>query len=194
MKPLTLLEWKLVRWMAQQPEVHSLGVSGQRVALNAQREPTADARRAARSLIAKRPAWFAVNTTFWVYRLNEVGQQAFAAEPRPAWHPPAPPALTAGDWEVLGELRVAVDNLQQFGEGWARTMDCGGSDGSGHSAQLVKLVRHGYAESRQVGGAIVQSGAHAVPEPQVFQRPKGSRQWRITPAGRAALAQQFAAR
>lgn len=52
--------------------------------------------------------------------------------------------LTERETEVLNELRS-----WNYGERWARPMDVGGSNGSHHSATLAKLVRLGYAESKQ---------------------------------------------
>lgn len=54
--------------------------------------------------------------------------------------------LNERDQEVLNDLRAWL-----YGNRWARPMDLGGGSGSHHSATLAKLVRLGYAESKQRG-------------------------------------------
>jgi hypothetical protein len=71
-------------------------------------------------------------------------------------------------FEVLNELRACADH----GIEWARPLDCGGSNGSDHSYHLSKLAKAGLAESR-----ARNSWAHS----------RGSKEYRITEAGRRAL-------
>lgn len=58
--------------------------------------------------------------------------------------------LTDRDIETLGELEAANRNLKQVGYrgGWAKPLDCGGSNGSHHGATLVKLTKAGFAEKK----------------------------------------------
>ncbi|OKH83344.1 hypothetical protein EB73_07220 [Mycobacterium sp. SWH-M3] len=65
-----------------------------------------------------------------------------------------------------------IDMLRQFGSElrWLRPLDLGGRDGSNHSAVLAQLQRRGLVESK------VRS--HGT---------RGSKLYRITPAGRHAL-------
>ena len=54
------------------------------------------------------------------------------------------------DLETLGDLNAANRNLTEVGyrDGWAKPMDCGGSNGSHHSATLAKLARAGLADRK----------------------------------------------
>lgn len=80
---------------------------------------------------------------------------------------------TERDLEVLDELRAATDNYLSLGEdGWVQPIDCGGTNSSDHSYRLSKLAKMGLAEQRRRGGWS-----------------RGSRSYRITDAGRAALSQ-----
>lgn len=59
--------------------------------------------------------------------------------------------LTDRDMETLGELEAANRShakLDNYLGGYARVMDCGGSNGSHHGATLNKLCQRGYAERR----------------------------------------------
>lgn len=76
--------------------------------------------------------------------------------------------LIERDAEVLNELRGCMD----MGLPWARPMDCGGSNGSDHSYRLNKLAKMGLAETEQRSAWAVS---------------RGSKKYRITDAGRAAL-------
>lgn len=66
-----------------------------------------------------------------------------------------------------------MEVIQQFGTEtrWLRPLDLGGRDGSNHSAVLAQLVRRGLVESK-----VRSSGV------------RGSRLYRITPAGAGLLA------
>jgi hypothetical protein len=58
--------------------------------------------------------------------------------------------LTDRDYEVLGELEFATRNHTEVGfrDGWAKPMDCGGTNGSHHGATLVKLAKAGLADKQ----------------------------------------------
>jgi hypothetical protein len=58
--------------------------------------------------------------------------------------------LTDRDLETLGELEAANRNLTEysFRGGWARPMDCGGSNGSHHGATLAKLWRRNLVDRK----------------------------------------------
>ena len=81
--------------------------------------------------------------------------------------------LTERDLEILRELDAANRNHARYGfmGGWARPLDCGGSNGSDHSYRLAKLVKLGLAESRQRSGFMS----------------RGSKVYRVTEAGLTLL-------
>lgn len=82
-----------------------------------------------------------------------------------------PRELTERDREVLVDLDVACRNYQhEIGQDWVQPLDCGGSNGSDHSYRLSKLAKMGLAEQKRRGGWS-----------------RGSKKYRITPAGRATL-------
>lgn len=58
--------------------------------------------------------------------------------------------LSDRDIETLRELEAANRNHMQIGfrDGWAKPLDCGGTNGSHHSATLAKLVRAKLAERK----------------------------------------------
>jgi hypothetical protein len=58
--------------------------------------------------------------------------------------------LTKRDYETLADLDAANRNLTDVGhrKGWAKPMDCGGSNGSHHSATLARLAERGLAVRR----------------------------------------------
>ena len=90
--------------------------------------------------------------------------------------------LTERDIDTLKGLDAACQNYATvYGpcEDWVRTMDAGGTNGSHHSATLQKLWRYGLAE-RQKNGTVLAVGRKS--------RIKGSDRYRITAAGRAAIA------
>lgn len=74
--------------------------------------------------------------------------------------------LMSRDVEVLEDLDSACTAMD-----WARPLDCGGFNSSDHSYRLSKLERMGYAESRQRRAWMT----------------RGSKEYRITSSGRAAL-------
>jgi hypothetical protein len=58
--------------------------------------------------------------------------------------------LTERDLDTLGELEAANRSFeqQQHRGGWAKPMDCGGSNGSHHSATLAKLFKAKLADRK----------------------------------------------
>lgn len=106
-----------------------------------------------------------------------VAVAAAAIKARP--HQPRPPSqvrrttvAAERDLEVLGELDAALRNFAGIGqpERYATPLDCGGTNGSDHSYRLNKLARLGLVEVQRRGG-------HS----------RGSKWYRLTDAGRAAL-------
>jgi len=88
--------------------------------------------------------------------------------------------LAERDFEVLIDLQNACDQflkLEAMG-GWVRPLDCGGYNGSDHSYRLAKLARLGLAEQRQ--RSSWGTGA------------RGSKRYRITPAGQTYIIEQNA--
>lgn len=81
--------------------------------------------------------------------------------------------LNERDMGVLAELEAACRNHAKYGylDGWARPLDCGGSNGSDHSYRLSKLAKVGAAEAKQ---RMPWAG-------------RGSKVYRITDAGLALL-------
>lgn len=94
--------------------------------------------------------------------------------------------LTERDLEVLSDLEAANRQLKPFGSEWATPLHCGGSNGSDHSYRLSKLARLGFAQSKQRGGADPEDGTNG----KRILASRGSKCYRITDAGRAALAEQ----
>ena len=80
--------------------------------------------------------------------------------------------LTKRDLETLGDLEAANRNLTDVGHrgGWAKPMDCCGSNGSHHGATLAKLAKRGLASRKGYNPGI---------------RPVWT--YKITPAGIAVL-------
>jgi len=78
--------------------------------------------------------------------------------------------LLARDREVLNELCACHDS--RYPMEWARPLDCGGSNGSDHSYRLSKMAKAGLVEARQRSAFGT----------------RGAKVYRITDAGRAALA------
>lgn len=93
-----------------------------------------------------------------------------------------PQPLTERDIETLDALRGASDDAIKHDTramrriGWVQPLDCGGGNGSHHSATLTKLAKRGLAERHKFGGP----------------RDKGSCRYRITKAGRTFLAEHYA--
>jgi hypothetical protein len=80
--------------------------------------------------------------------------------------------LTDRDVETLRDLEAACRNyLDVTGQEFVQPMDCGGWNGSHHSATLAKLAKRNLVERKQRGGWS-----------------RGSWKYRITQAGREAIA------
>lgn len=93
--------------------------------------------------------------------------------------------LTARDIEILAELEAANRSLAKFGgRTWATPLDCGGYNGSDHSYRLTKLSGMGLAQSKQRHGEVPPDGENG----KKRWRGRGSKEYRITEAGRLALA------
>lgn len=178
---LTLIEWKLLQWMAKPRENGCFECFSYRNGkVSFHRDFTAPAKRAALKLL--KAGWVTADE-FKSYRLNEAGKHAASTIPRPEWAPPKPPVLRDEDYYVLWSLERSLED-----ERWRTPLDCGGTNGSHHSASLVKLVQHGFAECRQRGiHSSIVCGPKITPEPRLAARGKGSREFRITPAGMNAL-------
>lgn len=201
-KSLSLLAWKLLQALAKPygNPPHTLpssypamirGRDGKFLYLSSRHDRlNAPANKAAHELLAR--DWL-VADEFQNHRLNEAGLNAAQTLPRPAWTPPAPPAMSDEAWEVLGELKYT--NLDaSYKQPWARPLDIGGGSGSNHSALLLMLVRHGFAESKQRGSDKIETEANVIPEPILGQRAKGSKLYRVTQKGVDALAERRLAR
>ena len=188
-KKLTLIEWKMLKYLLTPfragggPALPSFKIGPRDVYLHPGDNVTADAKAALRSIALR--GW--TDTDSYVnHRANEKGRAALSAHPdKPMWSPPAPPKLHERDFEVLGSLEGMV---RCCGTVWGTPLLCGGGSGSYHSASLVKLVQHGYASCRQRHGTVETTGAGIVSEPHIFRKSKGSREFKITDAGIAALA------
>ena len=96
--------------------------------------------------------------------------------------------------------RVVLGSLAAYG-GWARPMDVGARDGSHHSATLSGLARRGLAARKKLHAIYCPNGSTERQElvddrwivtdghpPSTACRCKGSCHYRITSAGRRALA------
>lgn len=195
-KPLSLLAWKLLQAMAKPyghpphtypssyPALRTNQDGSKFVHLSTRHDDlNAGVTKAAQELIAR--DWIVIDQ-YRSHRLNEAGLAAAENTPRPAWTPPAPPAMSDEAWEVLGSLKY-VNLDASYQQPWARTLDVGGGNGSNHSTLLLNLVRLGYAESKQRGSDKIETADNVVPEPILGQRAKGSRLYRIAPKGVEAL-------
>jgi len=187
-EPLTFIQWKFLRWMAEPYGHPPYDASSCQSFLLDRGHPylgenmTLDARRAATTCIARGWVWV---DAYGNHRLNDAGRAAAATIPEPAWSPPPPPRLRDRDFEVLGALESA-NRTSRYPRAWAASLDCGGMNGSYHSASLKKLARHGYAECRQRGSRDSTSAAAVISRPSLWKRGKGSLEYRITDAGVAA--------
>ncbi len=92
--------------------------------------------------------------------------------------------LTANQREVLAELEFA--NIRaRYPLAWCRPLDVGASNGSHHSATLHALVKKGLVQFKQRGSRDPDGWESS--ERKLF-RSRGSKCYRITPAGRRAIA------
>lgn len=136
---------------------------------------------AAKTLISR--GWIKVDE-FNNHRLNDVGLEAAKTEPKPIWKPPAAPTATKEDLQVLAELESCCRSRK-----WATPLDCGGRNGSNHSAILTRLTRMGFARCRKSMSFNMKTltGDEIVPEPTLMKKPKGSRAFQITESGKTIL-------
>lgn len=177
---MTLLEWKLLQFLAKpcedDPEklenCFTLSPDG-RVYFTGWGEFNAETKKAARR-IAER-GWSSADK-YGHHRLNKEGLQA-ARAPRPVWSAPAPAPLSLSD---RNNLRALIWHRDR-GREWVTPLDCGGENGSHHSASLAKLVRHGFAECLKSGKIL--TAETIIPEPRLTKRAKGSRRFRATDKG-----------
>ena len=196
-KPLTLLEWKVLRYMARPyaPGAETSAyypcalVTEKTVSLYPGRNFTSAAKRAVRAIFER---GFLEADAFGNLRLTATARAFAGTVEKPAWTPPSPPALQERDWETLRGLEFANRSLRTCGvDEWVAPLDCGGGDGTYHSASLAKLTHHGFAACRQIGSDSALTGPAIVPEPHLFHRSKGSRVFLITESGRKALADHY---
>lgn len=185
-KPLTLLQWKLLRWLAKPYLTSNDGKDcfpsmsakdGVFRWSNPNRDFTVDAHRAANTIRDR--GWLDVDA-FGNYRLNAAGHAAAAAEPEPGWAPPVPPPLKDRDMSVLHSLAYRTSG--RLAGQWVSPMDVGGHNGSHHSATLRLLVRHGLAICKKGYDEVYDSTNVNVP-PRLFKRAKGSCGYQVTEAG-----------
>lgn len=61
--------------------------------------------------------------------------------------------LAKRNFEVLRELRAAVDDFLRIGAGaWVKPLHCGGQNGSDHSYRLTKLAKTNLADRKKYYG------------------------------------------
>jgi len=183
MRPLTYIEWKVLQWMSKPyiREAHyGFNVDSRGRASFGQADLTIDACAAALRLKAR--GWVTPDA-YGTHRLNAAGFAAAETEAEPEWSPPTAPALNAKDYETLDDLAYSTSG--KHAGHWAAPIEFGGGNGSHHSASLFKLVRHGFAMTRQRGSQKMQTAADVVPRPRLFKRAKGSRLYQVTENGLA---------
>ena len=188
-KPLTILEWKLLQWMAKPygnpPASYIQSFRLIEGKLYAEKDFTSGVAKAAAALIERGWTW---EDEYRNRRLNDLGMAAANELPKPVWKPPAPPKLEDRDWELLASLNYQ-NREASYKRAWVTPLECGGVNGSYHSVSLTKLVRHGYAEGRK--GLTILTKTNIVPEPDLRARAKGSRSFRITDEGTKALRMKY---
>lgn len=186
---LSLLEWKMLRWLASgggHARSFIVREDGDAFISGRTDEFRKEARKAAVA-ISKR-GW-TYSDSYGNHRLNEAGRAAAESLPEPAWQPPPRPPLHDRDFEVLNELKGSCDSRYDNGTRFYSPYECGGTNGSHHSASLAKLCRHELVE-RSAGFATESvTGDASVPRPTLFRRAKGSKHYRITALGRDRLAE-----
>jgi len=92
--------------------------------------------------------------------------------------------LTPNQIEVLRTLERS-NHLSSYPEPWCTPMDLGGSNGSHHSGTLHALAKKGLVQFKQRGGEDPPPGENG----RKIWAGRGSKVYRITDAGRAALAE-----
>ena len=184
---LSLIEWKLLRHLAQRHDNgggflrgFSVSQSGRAIFTDDYRfSYTAEARAAAKRL--QRRGLMQVRGEDGRYYLTQEAAALADTMPEPAWSPPAPRPLTSDELDLLCTL---VPQRDRDRDRWYTPLELGGSNGSNHSAMLTMLVRHGYAVCRK--SMKVLDATTIVPKPRLFMRAKGSRRFQVTDAGREA--------
>lgn len=185
-RPLTLLQWKLLRWLSKPyfKDAHpSLTMNhGQFAFVHPSRDFTKDTFRAAAKLKAR--GWLDCDS-YGNHRLNAAGHAAAISEPEPTWTPSRLTALQERDTDVLHSLARASSG--RFAGNWTTSLHCGGHNGSHHSASLKLLVRHGLAVGRQSGSDRVITAETVDQPPRLNRRAKGSMKYQVTEKGLARL-------
>ena len=184
---LSLIEWKLLRHLAQRHDNgggflrgFSVSQSGRAIFTDDYRfSYTAEARAAAKRLL-RRGLVNAQTDHGYYYPTLEASSLA-ATMQEPDWAPPPPRPLTDEELDLLCTL---VPQRDRDRDRWYTPLELGGSNGSNHSAMLTMLVRHGYAVCRK--SMKVLDATTIVPKPRLFMRAKGSRRFQATDAGREA--------
>ncbi len=183
--PLTLLQWKILRYLLREEPLMDKGDDSWRwfeftcdrlsfCYCNGNKLVTAETTAAGRGLI-KTPYVEAKTDEYRTsYHITAAGRAVFAAG-EPLFTVPRPPPLRVIEREVLRCLVGYPDR-------WMAPLELGGRNGSQHSEAAYRLTLHGLAEMRKNGGDVV-TGDAAYPRPQLFRRGKGSRKFRVTKAG-----------
>lgn len=180
-KPLPLLAWKLLRWMADP------AAKGERTysfvnfhpAFDIGAQLTVSAMRSA--FILQAHGWTSEPDKFGNIGLSPAGYRAAKEEQQPAWKMPAPPFIYDRDIDVLAAL--ASQPMQ-----WMSASHCGGSSISHHIQSLAKLSAHSLATCRNANGEPDTLGAPFECEPSLFRKPRGSRTYKISSQGQFELA------
>lgn len=84
---------------------------------------------------------------------------------------------------ILASLAYNADHAR-YPKPWMTPLELDGRNGSHHSGTLAKLARKGLVNYRQRGGREPPQWENAKPLPRGH---RGSKAYRITPAGREAL-------
>jgi hypothetical protein len=179
-KPLSYIEWRMLQFLRGKPEEDRYGLPSFTVLRNGgvsffNSAMTAHACKAALSI--KNRGWVTADE-FGNHRLNEQGLHAATTLPEPNWVAPKPPKLQERDLVLLGYLRDGR---------WATPLDCGATNGSHHSASLMKLARNGFVATRQRGSSKITPIEIVMGKPRLTKRAKGSREYQITNEGIAFL-------
>lgn len=170
--PLTLLEWKLLRWMAGDhgSDVVPTFIIHRGLPHFFGQDFTVETARAALSLISR--GWTERRGALHAhYRLNADGQHAAATIAEPAWSPPPAPALTVGDISVLRALADMSGSERR----WV--------PGPHPSVRLLRLVQSGLVECRARDGGEILSVADVCPPPSLSRPPRVARVYRVTERG-----------
>lgn len=91
--------------------------------------------------------------------------------------------MTANHIEVLSVLEF-VNHHPDYPREWCTPLDIGGHNGSHHSGTLATLARRGLVQFKQRWHKDPEPGKNGVSGRRLT---RGSKCYRITPAGRSAL-------